>query len=123
MGCHKRRAKAPLSAFGLDACHHSPSNHAALHHLRCASGGTHSWGTVNKHPMHACPLAACVSPCLPLCLPPCVPPSLSAFLLDSLPGGPQAWVTRTFAAHTGSGTTCNGKPVRVSEVRGEGPSA
>lgn len=31
-------------------------------------------------------------------------------------GGPQAWVTRTFAAHTGSGTTCNGKPVRVSEV-------
>ncbi|KAG2449231.1 hypothetical protein HYH02_005977 [Chlamydomonas schloesseri] len=31
-------------------------------------------------------------------------------------GGPHAWVTRTFAAHTGRPTTCNGKPVRVSQV-------
>nr|AEM89399.1 inositol monophosphatase [Chlamydomonas reinhardtii] len=31
-------------------------------------------------------------------------------------GGPHAWATRTFAAHTGRPTTCNGKPVRVSQV-------
>ncbi|GIL82138.1 hypothetical protein Vretimale_7104 [Volvox reticuliferus] len=31
-------------------------------------------------------------------------------------GGPHAWTTRTFAAHKGRPTTCNGKPVRVSEV-------
>ncbi|KXZ46610.1 IMPase [Gonium pectorale] len=31
-------------------------------------------------------------------------------------GGPHAWVTRTFAAHTGRPTTCNGKPVGVSKV-------
>lgn len=59
---------------------------------------------------------------LPPSLPGSLPASLPVCLPPVPPGGPHAWVTRTFAAHTGSGTTCNGKPVRVSEVGGKAAS-